>query len=401
MCIELASCVFNFKFFYVESQEGIAEPIDGILGLARSRPMILNSNEANEIGPLYVLALTSQSTIQQNTVSFYLQPAGSLSFVDFGSPSLSYIRDIEELTYINLLDDFFWSQFNQGIGIGSTSEEDVFAYNSVEQHSHYAKTIKNHSVYTIMDTGSNAIYFSALYYEVFIRKIFAYVQGQAWKMIDGIINTECYDFPPLYFMFDNKWVKVSASDYVVDFSKAQDRSLCILMIFPQNSAFHVFGLPLFMDYYTIHEMDAGRIGFAPHNASDKPMLLEAKQPKTLLDGTVLVEEVQDIHGTVESAEMWASVFSTALLLAILLYGYFAIFPWLKTSFLPDGSHKDAKVGRQILIGSYLLVAFTFCLFIMRPALVELINSSASKPLGSEDTTALDEQAQESPVGGLE
>ena len=73
-------------------------------------------------------------------------------------------------------------------------------------------------MYTIIDTGSNAIYFSALYFEVFVRKIFDYVQGETWKMIDGIINTECYDFPPLYFMFDNKWIKVSASDYVVDFS---------------------------------------------------------------------------------------------------------------------------------------------------------------------------------------
>ena len=104
-------------------------------------------------------------------------------------------------------------------------------------------------MYTIIDTGSNAIYFSALYYEVFIRKIFANVKaasnakaaadartaadakaasnvratankGEAWKMVDGIVQTPCYNFPPLYFMFDNKWIMVNPADYVIDISPA-------------------------------------------------------------------------------------------------------------------------------------------------------------------------------------
>ena len=40
--------------------------------------------------------------------------------------------------------------------------------------------MKDHSVYTIIDTGSNAIYFSALYYEVFVRKILDYDNGTDW-----------------------------------------------------------------------------------------------------------------------------------------------------------------------------------------------------------------------------
>lgn len=88
-------------------------------------------------------------------------------------------------------------------------------------------------MYTIIDTGSNAIYFSSLYYEDFIRKLFSYVEGgTVWALKDGIIETLCYDFPPIYFMFDNKWIMVSPSDYVLDITDVQDRSLCILMIFP-------------------------------------------------------------------------------------------------------------------------------------------------------------------------
>ena len=71
-------------------------------------------------------------------------------------------------------------------------------------------------------------------------------------------------------MFDNKWIKVSPEDYVIDISDAGDRSSCILLIFPQDSTFHIMGMPLFIDYYTTHEMDEGRIGFTPHIDSMKP-----------------------------------------------------------------------------------------------------------------------------------
>jgi len=53
-----------------------------------------------------------------------------------------------------------------------------------------------------------------------------------FKLVDGIITTKCYEFPPLYFLFDGFWVQVDASDYVLDFSEAQDRSICMLLIFP-------------------------------------------------------------------------------------------------------------------------------------------------------------------------
>ena len=58
--------------------------------------MILGADD-DVIGPLYVLALSSKKTISQNTISFYFQPKGQLSFVDFGAPSLSFLRDVEEL----------------------------------------------------------------------------------------------------------------------------------------------------------------------------------------------------------------------------------------------------------------------------------------------------------------
>jgi len=69
-----------------------------------------------------------------------------------------------------VLDDFFWSQYNQGVGVGSTDPADTFAYH--KDSTQFDLTIKDNSVFTIIDSGSNAIYFSALYYEGFILKIF-------------------------------------------------------------------------------------------------------------------------------------------------------------------------------------------------------------------------------------
>jgi len=50
------------------------------------------------------------------------------SEIDFGEPQQSKIRDIDELVQINVLDDFYWSQFNTGVSIGKPTESSAFGY---------------------------------------------------------------------------------------------------------------------------------------------------------------------------------------------------------------------------------------------------------------------------------
>ena len=38
VCILFTACVENFEFFLIEAQTGIAEPIDGIMGMSRNKP---------------------------------------------------------------------------------------------------------------------------------------------------------------------------------------------------------------------------------------------------------------------------------------------------------------------------------------------------------------------------
>ena len=117
--------------------------------------------------------MLEQNKITENKVSFYLSPPGELSFVDFGAPNFDNINDPNEIVYVDVLDDFFWSQHNSGVAIGDTSDLNAFAYHFIDPA--YSNTLEDSSVYTIIDTGSNAIYFSLLYYEAFIRRIFLYM----------------------------------------------------------------------------------------------------------------------------------------------------------------------------------------------------------------------------------
>jgi len=56
--------------------------------------------------------MLEQNKITENKVSFYFSPPGEVSFVDFGAPNLENVKNEKEIVYINMLDEFFWSQFN-------------------------------------------------------------------------------------------------------------------------------------------------------------------------------------------------------------------------------------------------------------------------------------------------
>ena len=119
-------------------------------------------------------------------MSFLFQPPGAESQVDFGAPALSKIKDQDDLVYIDMEDDFYWSQWNTGVSIGDPiNPANTFAYQY--QGDKYAVTVKNRSIYSMLDSGSTAIYFSELYFEDFIRTLFDYVGSDDFKMVDGIV----------------------------------------------------------------------------------------------------------------------------------------------------------------------------------------------------------------------
>ena len=63
VCVALGSCLNSFEFFLIDSQVGIAEPIDGILGLSRNNAFHVAPEGGNTSGPLLVEHLAAENVI--------------------------------------------------------------------------------------------------------------------------------------------------------------------------------------------------------------------------------------------------------------------------------------------------------------------------------------------------
>ena len=101
---------------------------------------------------------------------------------------------------------------------------------------------------------------------------------------------------------------------------------------------------------------------------------------------MIVEEVEDIKAYIESAGTIAWIASLVILVFFYVVGCSSVYPWLKTTFLPDANHKHAGIARNIIIFSYFLVVTAFIIGIMRPAIEGVINGSAGN---STPTTTAD------------
>ena len=122
-------------------------------------------------------------------------------------------------------------------------------------------------------------------------------------------------------------------------------------------------MPLLIDYYTIHEMDRGRIGFAPHNESEKPMLESAAQPRTLIDGTKRPELIYGMKTINAGASLWSTVLATSFYLIMLVYGDLTVWPAI-VRFFPDETKSSNLYARYILFGLYLILMTYYCFWIM-------------------------------------
>ena len=85
--------------------------------------------------------------------------------------------------------------------------------------------MNDNGVYTIFDTGLSGIMITGAYHQSLIEYIYRYVGDDEYEAYDGYILTKCYsNFPSLYFMFQNYWIKVDPDEYVIDVSEGQDGS---------------------------------------------------------------------------------------------------------------------------------------------------------------------------------
>ena len=165
VCVTLEACIENFEFFLITDQVGLREPIDGVLGLARNKPFYLNPDGKVTRGPSYMMALENAGLISQNTFSIKLTPYGEQSYIDFGEPQESRLKQSnwDWVEYITIEDDFFWSAMCQGFAIGKPSNG--WKWGSILDS---YDTVARGNIYSIFDTGASAIIFPRDYFSGFL-----------------------------------------------------------------------------------------------------------------------------------------------------------------------------------------------------------------------------------------
>ena len=76
VCILFSACVESFEFFLIDESEGMKEPYDGVVGLARNHPSHLTPEDGNVSGPLLVESLWKTGVISANSFSLHIAPPG-------------------------------------------------------------------------------------------------------------------------------------------------------------------------------------------------------------------------------------------------------------------------------------------------------------------------------------
>ncbi len=113
--------------------------------------------------------------------------------------------------------DFFWSSYIMGVSFGDINPKHSF-------------TFSEGYVYTIFQTGSPFIQVPTKYFNHILEKIMAGAFNPLYRITGGKVYSTCESFKPLYFMFDNYWIKIDPEEYLQDVSPYKDRSACLMLI---------------------------------------------------------------------------------------------------------------------------------------------------------------------------
>ena len=63
--------------------------------------------------------MMTDSTIDQQVFSFYLTDLQGSSYIDFGAPNTAVMSDVNDIIYIDIIDDdAWWTNYVEGIRFG-------------------------------------------------------------------------------------------------------------------------------------------------------------------------------------------------------------------------------------------------------------------------------------------
>ena len=352
VCVTELACIENFEFFMITDQTNIREPIDGFMGLARNEPFFLNSEDGINRGPSYMMALKNANLISEEIFSFYTAPAGLESYIDFGAPREERMRDPDELEWIELNEDFFWSADCNGFAI--YHPDNAWEWGSIRGEE---ETVQTGAVYAVFDSGSPTIIIPSQFFSSFLEEMFDEMGGDEYSVQNGFLYSKCYDdFPTIYFMFDGVWVAIYPDEYVKELGFDD---LCLLLLTEGEQPFFIFGTPIYMNYYAIHDTENNRLGFVTNAGSPHAdSIMYGIEPWRVF-------ESDDPADLPESAWSW-------VISSMIVFAFMCFWCCLTISYYEQNAAYGNGGGAGILMMCAFLCTFIFA-FIVATVLQPMIN----------------------------
>lgn len=130
---------------------------------------------------------------------------------------------------------------------------------------------------------------------------------------------------------------------------------------------HIFGMPLFMDYYTLHDMDQGTIGFVPHSVSSKGQLIAGSKPTQFFTSKSATEDFGNLEAVYN---IWTQLICAGILVsALLIYRYCVYDPLIYAGF--------DLVWEAVISVIYFLFFVCICSFVIVPFIGPIVSGQTT------------------------
>ena len=281
-----SSCAIDFEFVALNTQSGLSDYEDGILGMWSG---ITDSADQSE---MFMNGLMANGGISEKTFSFYLTGVDGDSYIDFGAPNESVMDG--DITWIEINETSDWW----------TSDLTSFRFDSTHRTTGQDFLIRSGVTEALTDTGTSCMTGPKEDMEFIIDQIIAQIEETVTVYTDDDwgYQFECPDgTPQLNFevLYGGYWMEVKPEDYLIDISIDDDRSLCAVCLEADPLADHwILGDAFMRGWYNIHDHENKRMGFVPFIGSTKSAPTPAESsdvpdPSASDDDVVVDEEIED------------------------------------------------------------------------------------------------------------
>ena len=134
---------------------------------------------------------------------------------------------------------------------------------------------------------------------------------------------------------------------------------------PADMAMNIFGMPLFIDYYTVHDPESGNVGWAPHSASNKGDVTRGTPPTAQF---LELGQINQNSGTESIMISWALTILTCYVIYDLWY-----------SFMRESWQNALEEWLFITVTALFFAAIILmAIFLLQPLMYAAINTTLTK-----------------------